>query len=82
MKNFITEPYPKDIRKTARRVSELTSGVWYVLRRGTSEAVVSDSDLGRYLRLGYRVTCCYHNGTRHRNAFWDSASRRWTFTES
>lgn len=73
---------PETVYKIARRLSERDTLIWYCMEHPKRSSVcVSESDLKRYMQLGFKVVCCYCNGERHKNAFFDRDRGRYIFTE-
>lgn len=82
MKHFTINPAPETVYKIARRLSEYDSLIWYCMTHPTRASVaVSENDLKRYMQLGFKVECCFCNGVRHKNAFFDRDIGRYIFTE-
>lgn len=78
-----TSSKSRAIRKIARRLSERDTFVWYCMDHTKRDPVaVSENDIRRYMRLGFKVACCFYNGKQHKNAFWDSDLGKYRFTES
>ena len=73
---------PETIYKIARRLSERDSLIWYCMEHPRASPVcVSEFDLKCYMQLGFKVMCCYCNGERHKNAFFDKHLGKYIFTE-
>lgn len=82
MLNFTLKSKPIPIFSLAKHMSLTEGGVWYVMQRDRSEPVaVSENDLARYMKLGYKTQCCFHEGVRHKNAFWNKNHRAYDFVE-
>lgn len=80
--SFTLKEKPLPIFSLAKHMSETESGVWYVMMHDHYDSVtVSENDLARYMKLGYKTKCCFHNGARYKNAFWDKKNRRYDFVE-
>lgn len=69
-----------DLNKTAKLQSMREGGVWYVMKHPSrNDVVVSENDLSRYMRLGYKTECCYYEGSQYKNAYWDQSIMRYHF---
>ena len=80
--SFTLKDKPLPIFSLAKHMSETEGGVWYVMMHNHYDSVaVSENDLARYMKLGYKTKCCFHNGARYKNAFWDKRNRRYDFVE-
>lgn len=54
----------------ARQISSREKRPWYICRRtGCKDVVVSEQDLNRYMRLGYKVLCAYYDGKQYKNIY-------------
>lgn len=70
------------VYKIARRLSEQDDLIWYCMEHPKRSPVcVSEHDLKRYMQLGFKVSCCYCNGVKHKNAFFDKFLGKHVFTE-
>lgn len=60
----------KRIIGLAYTMSSYNANIWYVCqRKNTSDVLVSDRDINRFLRLGYQVSGAFLNGKRYRNIY-------------
>ena len=83
MFHLFTQPKPESVYKTAKRLSKNSYNIWFVMeRKGCDTVAVTENDLSRYMRIGYIVKCCFFDGVKHRNAFWDRSLGRYIFTEA
>jgi hypothetical protein len=64
MKNFLTVlDKPIDTRKLARRLSKENGLHWYFMESTKRPSVaVSELDVDRYIKLGFKIVCCFYNG--------------------
>lgn len=82
MLNFTLKEKPLPIFSLAKHMSEAVGGVWYVMLHDHCDPVaVSENDLARYMKLGYKTKCCFNDGVRYKNAFWDRRNRKYEFVE-
>lgn len=82
MLRFTLKEKPLPIFSLAKHMSEDVGGVWYVMLHDRYDPVaVSENDLARHMKLGYKTKCCFYDGKRHKNAFWDKKTRRYNFVE-
>ena len=73
---------PETVYKLARRLSEEDYLIWYCMEHPKRSPVcVSEHDVSRYMRLGFKVECCFQNGQRHKNAFFDTSLGKYIFVE-
>ena len=80
--HLFTQPKPESVYKTAKMLSDRDCQLWYVMDHTKCDPVaVTENNLKRYMQLGYKVACCYCNGERHKNAFFDRDLGKYVFTE-
>lgn len=69
---------PMPIHKLARTMStELLEPCYIMTHDKRSTVVVTEENLSRYMRIGYKVECCYYEGKRYKNAYWNKDWYRW-----
>jgi len=69
---------PTDPKKLAKQMSYDLDTVCFVMtHEKRSTVVVTEENRGRYMRLGYKVDCCYYDGKRYQNAYWDKFWEKW-----
>ncbi len=58
------------LEKRARHISYKQRLPWFICRRpGCSDVVVSETDVKRYLKIGYAPVCAYYKGALYDTVF-------------
>ena len=61
---------PTGTELTASTISIQSGKPWYICSKdGRGDVIVSEENLKRYERGGFKVVCAYHKGERYKNLY-------------